>query len=350
MTQSILAPSFLPSSAVFELTYRCNNKCLFCSCPWEFSDSGYIKKSKLTLSEWKSCIDKLLQMGVCNISYTGGEPLMFNGIREIIEFTSGQKAIHVNKDLEIIEITPNQFLISNGQLIDVSFLKFLKKFNIHLSLSLPGIKTYKYHTKNGNPQKILQLFEKSKEIGLKTTVNITVTKRNINELYETISNAIISGADSLLLNRFLPGGRGMSFIDDLSLNRDEVIRMLEIADDVLTKSNRTGSTGTEIPICLLKDLNLKSLKVGTRCSAAIEFFVVGPDGYIRTCNHSSKQLNHFTEIELLKQNEYWKTFTQKFYLPESCMNCGMTNHCDGGCREAANMLRGSIKALDPIFE
>jgi radical SAM protein with 4Fe4S-binding SPASM domain len=349
MIQSILSPSFLPSAAVLELTYSCNNKCLFCSCPWEYSNSGYIKKSNLTLNEWKLCIDKLLKMGVCNISYTGGEPLMCKDICNIIKYTSKQRAISVNKDLEIIETIPNQFLISNGQLIDNSFLIFLKKFNIHLSLSLPGIKSYKYHTKNGNPQKILKLFKKSKEIGLKTTVNITVTKKNIDELYETISIALISGADSLLLNRFLPGGRGMSYIDDLSLNKEEVIRMLVIADDVLTKSNRTGSTGTEIPVCLLKDLNLKSLKVGNRCSAAIEFFVIGPDGYIRTCNHSSNQLEHYTNIEQLANNEYWKIFTQKNYLPEVCKNCSLTNCCDGGCREAAKMFRGSINSSDPVL-
>ena len=29
-----LAPSFLPATAVLEMTYRCNHACLFCSCPW----------------------------------------------------------------------------------------------------------------------------------------------------------------------------------------------------------------------------------------------------------------------------------------------------------------------------
>ena len=24
----------LPSTAVLELTYRCNHECIFCSCPW----------------------------------------------------------------------------------------------------------------------------------------------------------------------------------------------------------------------------------------------------------------------------------------------------------------------------
>jgi radical SAM protein with 4Fe4S-binding SPASM domain len=346
---SIIANSFLPASAVLEMTYSCNNKCLFCSCPWEYSDSGYVKNKELTLDEWKSCISKLIDLGICNISYTGGEPFLNKNILEIIEFTSRQKAKHVNKSLDIIENPPNQFLISNGQLLDEKFLVFLKKHNVHLSLSLPGLTTYNYHTQNGNYKKILQLFKLAKEIGIQTTANITVTKKNIGELYETISNALIAGADLLLLNRFLPGGRGMTYADELLLDKNDVIEMLQIADDVLVKANRKGSTGTEIPICLLKGLQLKNLKVGTRCSAAIDFFVVGPEGMVRTCNHSSKMLEHFTNIESLKNNEYWKIFTQKNYLPAMCKNCNYTYCCDGGCREAAHMFSGSLNACDPIF-
>lgn len=346
---SIIAPSFLPASAVLELTYACNNSCLFCSCPWEYAASGYEKHKELSLEEWKTCIKSLIDMGVCNISYTGGEPFMNKNLRSIIEFTSSLKARHINGNLEIEEKAPNQFLISNGQLLTGETLLFLKEHKVNLSISLPGLKTYNEHTKNGDYRKVMELFSQSKEIGLSTTVNITVTKKNLFELYETLSNALIAGAGTLILNRFMPGGRGMTHANELLLDKSDTISMLQIADEVLTKAGRFGSTGTEIPICLLKNLKFTNLRVGTRCSAAIEFFVIGPDGWVRTCNHSAKQLTHFTNIESLPQNDYWKLFTQKSYLPSMCNDCSLTGKCDGGCREAAYMVNGRIDGPDPIF-
>lgn len=50
---SILAPSFLPSTVVIELTYNCNHICLFCSCPWEKPNSQFQKYPELQTNDWK---------------------------------------------------------------------------------------------------------------------------------------------------------------------------------------------------------------------------------------------------------------------------------------------------------
>jgi len=349
MNNRLATSSFLPSSAVLEMTYSCNHQCLFCSCPWEHAESNYHKGNELTLEQWKACIDKLAHYGATSFSYTGGEPFLNKNIEDIILYVNSLKVNCLNSELEFEEKTPNQFLISNGQLINESRLDFIKQQHVNLSMSLPGLRTYFDHTRNGSCDKILTLFSKAKERGINTTVNITVTKKNLFELRETISNALLAGANTLLLNRFLPGGRGMSHTQELLLDKDETIEMLLIAEDVLKKANRFGSVGTELPICLIKDIDFKHLSVGTRCAAGVEFFVVGPEGVIRTCNHSPIQLDTYEQIENLKKNKYWQTFTQKRYLPESCTNCSLTNCCDGGCREAAHIFTGDLRGNDPIF-
>jgi radical SAM protein with 4Fe4S-binding SPASM domain len=349
MENRISATSFLPTSAVLEMTYACNHKCLFCSCPWEYPQSNYQKGNLLSLQEWKDCIKKLIDMGVCNFSYTGGEPLLNPHIKEIIEYTASLKAKFVTENLEIEEKEPYQYLISNGQLLDYEMLVFLKKYNINLSMSLPGLNSYHQHTQNGNYEKILTLFKQAKELDLNTTVNIAVTRKNLGELYETISNALLAGANTLLLNRFLPGGRGMINVDELFLNKEETRQMLTIAEEVLKKANRFGSVGTELPICLINDMKFENLTVGTKCAAAIGFFVVGPEGMVRACNHSPVQLCHYSEIEKLKNDEYWKTFVFKKYLPENCLHCELNYLCDGGCREAAHIYNNTLKSDDPVF-
>jgi len=349
MTDYIRTSEFLPPTAVLELTYNCNHKCLFCSCPWEAPNSVYPKESELNITQWKECIDKLIKYGVRSFSFTGGEPLLKEGLKDIIRHIGSKKVLALDKELQTSEITPDMFLISNGQLINEDWLYFLKEYNVNLSMSLPGLRTYNYHTQSGICDKILSNFDKAVQIGLRTTVNITVTKKNLFELEETISNALIAGAGNLLLNRFLPGGRGMFYIDDLLLSKEETIKMLGIAEKVLVKANRYGNVGTEMPMCILTGMEFKNLSVGTRCAAATGFVVLGPEGKARTCNHSPLKLVHYSEIEKLKINNYWQKFTQKDFLPEDCEDCKLNYACDGGCREAAHIFRGCVNGLDPIF-
>lgn len=61
----------LPEILTAELTYRCNHKCLFCSCPWEKQPE--MKEKELSLAEWKEIFAKVKEHGVRQITFTGGE-------------------------------------------------------------------------------------------------------------------------------------------------------------------------------------------------------------------------------------------------------------------------------------
>ena len=335
---SRLAPSFLPATAVLEMTYKCNHKCLFCSCPWEAKNNNFKKKNELSLDDWKNCIKLFAENGICNIAFTGGEPLLNKNIREIIKFAASCKSDHI-ETVEGVLVSekkpPNLYLISNGLLVDDEIIDLCSEYNVHLSMSLPGLSTFKHHTRAGNPSKILENFSKAEKKEVSTTVNITVTKKNLFELYQTISEALIAGADSLLMNRFLPGGRGIKYAKELLLSKEEINEMLDIAEDVLKTSKRYGSVGTELPKCIIDTKKYEYLKVSTKCSAALDFFAVSPSGIIRACNHSPVELVHFSEFEKLKTNPYWQKFIQK--------------DCDGGCREAAHIVCGELDAKDPVF-
>ena len=122
------------------------------------------------------------------------------------------------------------------------YLYLFKKNDVHLSMSLPGYETFEEHTGVNNADGVLYWFSKAKELGLSTTLNVTVTKKNYHELFETLSMGLINGANSILLNRFLPGGRGLSYMDELILSNDQVNGMLDIAEEVLCLSKIPFST------------------------------------------------------------------------------------------------------------
>ena len=335
----------LPPTAVLELTAKCNHRCFFCSCPWEApegSPSRLEPAEELTFAQWVEALRTLKEMGVDKLSISGGEALLKDGLIDFLQHVRDDG--YFNKNEEIV-------LISNGKSMSDEFLAVFKKYNVHLSLSLPGLSTFEEITGVDNAEGVLNWIARAKQEGVTTTCNITITKINHYELYETIANAFIAGADTLLLNRFLAGGRGLENNDRLSINNPELNEMLDVAEDVMTKSNRTGSVGTEIPLCVVSkgSHHYKRLKIGSICAAAKEFFVIDPSGRIRVCNHSPRVVGHIFEDPIIMDTDYWNKFVNRGYIPTDCVICDDVSYCDCGCRETASIVYGSVTALDPCL-
>jgi radical SAM protein with 4Fe4S-binding SPASM domain len=270
------------------------------------------------------------------IALSGGEPSTRSDLFEIIDYIH-KSGISIN-------------MISNGKNIDDHFLQKLSKFQVLLSISVPGIETFVKHTKVDNIEHVLELFTKAKEYGIKTCANIAVTKLNLPELYENITLPILNGATYILLNRFMLGGRGMRN-KQLTLSNEETNEMLDTAEVALSDAQIHGHVGTELPLCIIKDpTHYKYLKIAHTCAAARRFFVIDPSGYIKVCNHSPIRLCKWEKIETLENNSHWQSYVKRDFLPDMCTNCKDNTICDGGCREAANVNYGSNKAIDPCFD
>lgn len=329
----------LPKSAVLELTFKCNHKCKFCSCPWDAPDSKYPKGEELSVDEWIRVVDILYSRGVESFSLSGGEVLLKDGFETILQ--------HIRDEGDNRGIYLPIVLISNGRKMNEEYLRLFKKLNVHLSMSLPGYDTFAEHTGVDNVDGVLHWFQVAKRIGLNTTVNITVTRKNYHELFQTISLGLINGANDILLNRFLPGGRGLGYMDELRLSQDQINGMLDTAEEVLTYANKYGNTGTEIPFCAIRHIDkYKHIHFGYKCAAAKGFFVVDPAGNVRACNHSPHIVGHIFGNPMIEDTDYWNLFARSRYKPTMCSGCGKINMCDCGCREVAGILLGDPTMKD----
>lgn len=351
----ILARSALPATAVFEMTYACNHQCLYCSCPWEVSDQSYSTPPEMEVQEWQELIDYLTtEHGVSSLAFTGGEPTLKRGLAEILRYAATRKSEYIlddpEKGLHKVYKAPEIYLITNGRNLNEEWVNLLLEVGVKaISISLPGLSTYALHTRQGKAQDALDWMKKCSDAGLHVTANVTATQLNLHELFETIGQAFLHGAKFLLMNRFLPGGRGLGYVEKLSLTGRQVREALTIADRVLTLANRPGSLGTEVPKCLVHDLEMRHLTVGTRCAAGRDFFAIDPSGRVRPCNHSPVQMGHWREIPRIMAEDYWKEFVFKKFLPEMCGACDLADNCDGGCREAAHIVGGVLNAPDPVL-
>ena len=348
---SRLAPSFLPTTAVLEVTGRCNHACLFCSCPWYRAGGVYETGPELTTREWKGVLDKLCSMGVVNVAFTGGEAMMRDDLRELMEHAAGLQAEYIETrqgGLVSSRKAPRLYLLTNGRLFTREWMEWCRVQGVQPSFSLPGLTAFSELTGHDGADQVLQCFSWARELGVSAVANITVTRLNLHELERTLVAALAAGARQVLLNRFLPGGRGLAHAERLELDADGVRGMLEVAEDTLARAGAFGNVGTELPRCLVPERKFTHLEVGSRCSAAQGFFVVGPEGRVRVCNHSETQLARVEEIEQVKYDEYWKLFAFRRYAPPCRMECAKGNGCDAGCREAMHIVEGNVSAPDRL--
>ncbi|MDR2933484.1 MAG: radical SAM protein [Oscillospiraceae bacterium] len=334
-----------PGQAILELTYNCNNQCKFCYCPWENTakpELRFEKHEELSLDSWKRALSVLERIGVKRVGLSGGEPLLKDCFPDLLRHIRQNTSLNKGKKISVI---------SNGLLMNEQLLSLFKEMGVHLQLSLPGLTTYEWHTGSDNAATVLHWLRRAKAKGVTTTANVIVSRRNIHELYETVANAVLAGADTIMLNRVLIGGRGIGYMDELSLSRAEIREMVDVTEKVLETSGSVGAVGTEIPLCVLDEDKLDKyeyLRVGGLCAAARGFFVIDPSGYVRACNHSPRRLGHILEDEIIADIEYWNLFSGRAYgLPEMCDSCRLVNQCDCGCREAAAICYGSLDEPDP---
>ncbi len=349
MADSLLMPSCLPPTVALETTYHCNHRCVFCSCPWTASGNGYTTLPELTTTQYKDLLGRLVDAGVSNLSFTGGEPLTRADIRELITFAANLEASHVVADgrrLNLVKARPSIHINTNGVLIDDDFVSLCAGYGVEMTISLPGLKAYSRLTGGGNCAKALDAMSRAAEHGLHITAAITVTKWNLSELFETVATALLAGASQILLNRFLVGGRGLDYAEELCLTTAELRHALMETDEVLTHAGRFGSLGTEVPACIVDGLDLQNINVSTRCAAVSGFIAVDPSGYLRVCNHSPVRLCHYTDLDGVSSHQLWQSHARRRFHPTLCLGCDLIQGCDAGCRAAA-YIAGDICGPDP---
>lgn len=342
----------VPRTAVLELTFQCNHQCVFCSVPWDNPGGQFGRAAEMTARDWIACIDTLRDHGVTGLALSGGEPFLKDGFDEILGHLRRVRARYpVFSESGTLTGTEEKpftvTLITNGRLVTPERAAAVRDVVKAVVVSLPGLSTYAEHTGGGDPEAALSALRAFDAAGIPTVVSVCVTKRNLPELFETIAAGFLNGGRQLLLNRFLPGGRGTGRTD-LCLDRSQVTEMLRTAESVCRESNTYGSIGTELPKCVVEGEHTM-LTVGTRCSGGVDFFAIDPAGRVRPCNHSPVHLGTWRDLPAAIATPYWQRFKTKQYLPASCRGCGHAIECDAGCREAAHIMGGSLDSPDPLL-
>jgi len=168
----------IPHYATFELTYRCNLRCVHC---YLEEDAG----DELTTMEVFSVIDQLAEAGTLEMTFTGGEVLLRDDFFDIAAYARKRN----------MAVT----LISNGTLIDESVAERMKELRFSaLYISLYGVTPETHEavtTVPGSFSKTYKAIRLLRREGFKVQVKGPVMRQNVEETSKIAEFCDDIGAD-----------------------------------------------------------------------------------------------------------------------------------------------------------
>lgn len=269
----------LPKHATFEMTYACNHACLFCYCPWHVNPLMYNRE--MSIGGWKEAARELVEKGgVDRITLSGGEPLLKDGLRELIIF------------LQTLAAPPQVELYTNGALLTDEWLDFLAIRRVRLALSLPALRAMPRLTGSFTTGRdILALIERATRRGIETVVGITATALAFSKLRRITASAFLAGATAAQIVPVMNAGRGR-FNPSLYLTPKQVAALPKIAAGLSRLFKKKVSTGNETAC---ECLSGGTYRWKESCPAGKGFFVVSPAGWLRPCFYSEHDFLHWRE-------------------------------------------------------
>jgi len=160
-----------PFAIDFDVTLKCNQKCLHCNVC-----GGERFSNEMDTVQIGKLIQEFYDIGVYDLAITGGEPLMRDDWREIVEYacTRGSWKVVIN---------------TNGTLWTEKDIKFVaeKCPELRIVISLDGNTPETYgilrKDRNGKPDtqafsRIVHNLGKMHDYGLSTNLNFTITRLN----------------------------------------------------------------------------------------------------------------------------------------------------------------------------
>ena len=102
--------SFVPETCVWELTLRCNMRCMHCG-----SNAGKRRAHELGVTECLTVADDLLKLGCKTVTFIGGELFLYPGWEKI--------ARHLNANGVLVNVITNGWLMGNEQLEQIRYAR-----------------------------------------------------------------------------------------------------------------------------------------------------------------------------------------------------------------------------------
>lgn len=329
----IAAPFSVRPSAPYRmdlaLTYRCNNDCAHC-----YNDRPRTYP-ELSTRQWIKIINKLWEIGIPHIVFTGGEPTLRDDLPELIA--------HAEKNGQITGINTNARRLS-----DIRFVQRLVEAGLdHVQITVeshdPSIHDSMVASKGAWRQTIAGL-KNVLETPLFVMTNTTMLRQNSPTLDETLEFLAKMGVPTIGLNALIYSGHGLTA--GTGLAESELTPLLALARQRTDLYGQRLIWYTPTQYCHFDPMQLELGIKG--CTAALYNMCIEPDGGVLPCQSYYVQLGNLLSDpwDNIWHHDLSISIRERRFAPSKCHTCSFFAECGGGCPLALQSSQNLIQPLD----
>jgi len=244
---------YIPEQITISITEECPNRCIHCALP----DTK--NKAKLEPETVKSIIDQTIDLGSTLIIFDGGEPLLYDGLEDLISYVDQSKAI------------PGLFTSGVGMTPErAKSLKDAGLSMLSVSLDSANAEGHDYmRGRSGVFREAVNAMKYGLEAGLLVGMYVVLSPGNIDELDDFYELAKDLGVHELSFYEIVPTGRWQDHEDEVV--SDEGLEKFN--EFVERASNDEGPRVFPIPQIIRK----------MGCFAGRKWLHVTPEGDVLPC-------------------------------------------------------------------
>lgn len=327
-----------PTNIQWELSPWCNHNCIYCYNYWRVGADPKLNVTSEQRLLHDTAAQEIINSGVFDVTITGGEPLgVIQWFTEPIEkLKNAGIVLSINSNLTLL--TPDL----------ANLLKRLGIYSVLTSIqsSDPNIND-ELAQRRGAQKRTLEGIKLAIEYGLRVSVNMVVTKKNLHTVRDTGKLAKEIGASTFCATKAATPFNCPDF-SEYELTNSELSQMLF---DLIWVNKNYGiriETLEHYPSCVFPDDETMTILGSRSCSAGKTGCTIGFDGQIRPCSHAHVTYGNVTDglKSAWDKMDEWRNVS---LVPEFCKDScnAFPFGCEGGCRIAAYVSCGSISASDP---
>lgn len=328
---------YIPENAVWEMTLRCNMRCLHCG-----SSAGKARKNELTLEECFRVADELLSLGCRTITFIGGEIFFYRGWEKVARRMSAGGAK--------VNIITNAYRLGDAEIAQI------KEANLcNVGISLDGME--KNHDlirgRKGAYQRVLRAFERLNQEGVPLAVVTSLLDFNVADL-DQMHDLLAANRVEIWQIQIVNAMGNITGRQEYLLNPARIGAITNF----IREKRRAGAlrvyAGDDIGYFDENEVYLRSrpgtISVWNGCQAGLRVVGIDSAGNVKGCEsiYSDKFIEgnlreeSLTEIWTKEGNFAYNRNFDVSMLTGACAGCDKGSICRGGCRGSSYFSSGSL--------
>lgn len=326
-----LAP---PLALLAELTHRCPMRCVYCSNPLALELAG----AELDGATWQRVLDEAADLGILQVHFSGGEPLVRNDLETLVAHAAG-RGLYSN-------------LITSGIRLGAERVRRLADAGLeHVQISVQDV-TSEGSLQIGGLKGAYEQKQRAaawvQDAGLALTVNAVIHRHNCARVDALIDLAVAWGAKRLEVAHVQYYGWALANRAALIPTRpqlEETTRVVAAARERLA--------GVLVIDYVVPDYYARLPKA---CMGGWgrRFITIDPAGRALPCHAATTipglVFDSVTErplADIWESSSAFERFRGTAWMPEPCRGCERRELDWGGCRCQAMALTGDAANTDP---